>query len=96
MASPSKRRYLKVNRKISLGTRNFIDIMSTVGFTSSQSARLIATQCDGLEKLDCIIQDINNLRRDKREDIKEYDADLLFEHFESMKAKDEFFFMHIK
>ena len=55
--------------------------MSIVGFTPSQTARLIATQCDDIEKLDCMIQDINNHRRNKREEIKEYDADFAYRTF---------------
>ena len=57
---------------------------------------MIAAQCGGLDKLDCIIQDINNLRCDKREDIEEYDVDLLIEHFESRKATDDNFFYSYK
>ena len=66
-----------MNRKIPIATQSFIDVMAMVGFTPSQTARLIAAQCGGIAKLDCMIQDINNHRRDKREEIKEYDVDLL-------------------
>ena len=66
--------------------------MSSVGFSPSQSVLLLAKQSGGFDKLQCTLKDFKNMRRDAREDIKEYDAELLIEHFKMMKLRNEKFF----
>ena len=92
LTSPSKLHYLKVNRKISDGMRRFYKSLAAVGIKPSSQVELAALQSGGFDKMDCTIRDVVNMRRDIREEIKDYDVDLLVDHFESRKSKNSNFF----
>lgn len=96
LTSPSKKHYMKLNREISVSMSNYIEILESIGFSTSQISRVITSQSGGYNKCDALMLDIKNFRRDKREDIKNYDAEMVLEYFQRLKCKDPAFYYAYK
>ncbi|KMZ75940.1 hypothetical protein ZOSMA_109G00330 [Zostera marina] len=90
----SKVRFLPINRSISSTFRLLFQSLSEVNVPVSQQTVYFSTQVGGIEHMECTQLDILNMYRD---DLKNYDVDLLVEEFEMKKfVQPDFFYSIVK
>ncbi|KMZ71451.1 hypothetical protein ZOSMA_17G00060 [Zostera marina] len=90
--TPSKIRYLLINRSISYTSKLLFSSLADVNVPVSQQAAYFSNQLGGLQNMGCMTLDINNMVRDDRIDLKNYDVDLIVEEFEMTKLENADFF----
>ncbi|KMZ61559.1 hypothetical protein ZOSMA_51G00500 [Zostera marina] len=90
--SPSKIRYLPINRSISQISKLLFSSLAEVNVPVSQQATYFSNQLGGVQNMGCMKMDINNMVCDDRIDLKNYDVDLIVEEFEMNKSENEQFF----
>ncbi|KMZ74898.1 hypothetical protein ZOSMA_121G00740 [Zostera marina] len=92
LTTPSKVRFLSINRSILSTSRLLFNSPSEVNVPVSQQTAYFSSQVGGIEHMRCIQLDISNLGRDDRVDFKNYDVNLLVEEFELKKSVQPDFF----
>ncbi|KMZ61128.1 hypothetical protein ZOSMA_54G00590 [Zostera marina] len=90
--NPSKIRYLRINRSISETSKALFSSLAEVNVPVSQQAAYFSNQVGGVQNMGCMTLDINNMVRDDRVDLKNYDVDLIVEEFEIKKLENNDFF----
>ncbi|KMZ67611.1 hypothetical protein ZOSMA_261G00260 [Zostera marina] len=90
--TPSKIRYLPINRSISQTSKLLFSSLAEVNVPVSQQAAYFSNQPGGVQNMGCMKMVINNMVRDDRIDLKNYDVDLIVEEFEMNKSENEEFF----
>ncbi|KMZ75409.1 hypothetical protein ZOSMA_114G00060 [Zostera marina] len=90
--TPSKIRYLPINRSISHTSKLLFSSLAEVNVSISQQTAYFSNQLGGPQNMSCMTLDINNMVRDDRIDLKNYDVDLIVEEFEMKKLKNRNFF----
>ncbi|KMZ59519.1 hypothetical protein ZOSMA_67G00100 [Zostera marina] len=75
--TPSKIRYLPINQSISHTSKILFSSLADVNVPVSQQTAYFSNQLDGPENMGCMTLDINNMVRDDRIDLKNYDVDLI-------------------
>ncbi|KMZ60674.1 hypothetical protein ZOSMA_57G00090 [Zostera marina] len=83
--TPSKIRYLPINRSISHTSKLLFSSLADVHVPVSQQAAYFSNQLGGPQNTGCMTLDINNMVRDDRIELKNYDVDLIIEEFEMKK-----------
>ncbi|KMZ64398.1 hypothetical protein ZOSMA_371G00060 [Zostera marina] len=97
LTTPSKVRFLPINRSISSTFRLLFQSLSEVNVPVSQETVYFSSQVGGIEHMGCTQLDISNMCRDDRVDLKNYDVDLLVEKFELKKSvQPDFFYSIVK
>ncbi|KMZ74049.1 hypothetical protein ZOSMA_136G00170 [Zostera marina] len=97
LTTPSKVRFLPINRSISSTSRLLFQSLSEVNVPVSQQTAYFSSQVGGIEHMRCTQLDISNMCRNDRIDLKNYDIDLLVKEFESKKSvKPDFFYSIVK
>ncbi|KMZ63659.1 hypothetical protein ZOSMA_3G01410 [Zostera marina] len=90
--TPTKIRYLPINRSISYTSKILFSSLANVNVPISQQAAYFSNQLGGPENMGCMTLGINNMVRDDRIDLKNYDVDLIVEDFEMKKLENAQFF----
>ncbi|KMZ65383.1 hypothetical protein ZOSMA_323G00090 [Zostera marina] len=90
--TPSKIRYLPINRSISETSKVLFSSLAEVNVPASQQAVYFSNQVGEVQNMGCMTLDINNMVRDDRVDLKNYDVDLIVEKFEIKKLENKDFF----
>ncbi|KMZ56110.1 hypothetical protein ZOSMA_99G00410 [Zostera marina] len=90
--TPSKIRYLPINRSISHTSKLLFSSLADVNVPVSQQAAYFSNQLGGVQNMGCMKIDINNMVRDHRIDLKNYDVDLIVEEFEIKNLENNHFF----
>ncbi|KMZ65743.1 hypothetical protein ZOSMA_30G00240 [Zostera marina] len=85
--TPSKIRYLPINRSISHTSKLLFSSQADVNVPVSQQAAYFSNQLGGPQNTSCMTLDINNMVRDDHIDLKNYDVDLIVEEFEMKKLE---------
>ncbi|KMZ67283.1 hypothetical protein ZOSMA_26G00320 [Zostera marina] len=88
----SKIRYLLINRSISHTSKILLSSLADVNVSVLQQTAYFSNQLGGPENMGCMTLDINNMVRDDRIDLKNYDVDLIVEDFEMKKLENAQFF----
>ncbi|KMZ73619.1 hypothetical protein ZOSMA_145G00090 [Zostera marina] len=88
----SKIRYLPINRSISHTFKILFSSLADVNVPVSQQAAYFSNQLGGPENMGCMTLDMNNMVRDDRIDLKNYDVDLIVEDFKMKKLENAQFF----
>ncbi|KMZ71127.1 hypothetical protein ZOSMA_188G00270 [Zostera marina] len=88
----SKIRYLSINRSISHTSKILFSSLADVNVPVSQQTADFSNQLGGPENMGCMTLDINNMVRDDRIDLKNYDVDLIVEDFQMKKLENVQFF----
>ncbi|KMZ71619.1 hypothetical protein ZOSMA_178G00070 [Zostera marina] len=97
LTTPSKVRFLLINRSISSTFRLLFQSLSEVNVSVSQQTAYFSTQVDGIEHMGCAQLDISNMCHDDHVDLKNYEVDLLVEEFEMKKfVQPDFFYSIVK
>ncbi|KMZ64969.1 hypothetical protein ZOSMA_340G00160 [Zostera marina] len=86
LTTPSKVRFLPINRSISSTSILLFQSFSEVNVPVSQQIIYFSAQVGEIEHMGCTQLDISNICRDDRVDLKNYDVDLLVEEFEMNKS----------
>ncbi|KMZ62465.1 hypothetical protein ZOSMA_45G00010 [Zostera marina] len=92
LTTPSKVRFLPINRLISSTSRLLFQSLSKVNVPVLQQTTYFSSQVGGIEHMRCTQLDISNMYRDDRVDLKNYNVDLLVEKFELKKSVQLDFF----
>ncbi|KMZ66583.1 hypothetical protein ZOSMA_292G00010 [Zostera marina] len=92
---PSKIRYLPINRSISQTSKLLFSSLVEVNVPVSQHAAYFSNQLGGVQNMGCMTLNINNMVRDDRIDLKNYDVDLIVEEFEIKKLENKDFFYNL-
>ncbi|KMZ62504.1 hypothetical protein ZOSMA_45G00450 [Zostera marina] len=90
--TPSKIRYLPINRSISETSKVLFSSLAEVNVPISQQAAYFSNQVGGLQNMGYMTLGINNMVRDDHVDLKNYDVDLIVEEFEIRKLENNDFF----
>ncbi|KMZ71067.1 hypothetical protein ZOSMA_189G00280 [Zostera marina] len=90
--TPSKIRYLPINRSISHTSKLLFSSLAEVNVPVSQQAAYFSNQLSGVQNMGCMKLDINNMVRDDRIDLKNYDVDLIVKEFKIKKLENKDFF----
>ncbi|KMZ65343.1 hypothetical protein ZOSMA_325G00010 [Zostera marina] len=90
--TPTKIRYLPINRSISHTSKILFSSLADVNVPISQQTAYFSNELGGPENMSCMTLDINNMVRDDRIDLKNYDVDLIVEDFEMKKLENAQFF----
>ncbi|KMZ68026.1 hypothetical protein ZOSMA_24G00470 [Zostera marina] len=92
LMTPSKRRYLLVNRVITPLSRALFQSLNTSNISPSDQYCVAAQEAGGFDHMQYTPSDLSNVRRDDRCNIIQRDADLLIELFEERRNKSSDFF----
>ncbi|KMZ71794.1 hypothetical protein ZOSMA_175G00370 [Zostera marina] len=92
LVTPSKRRYLPVNRVITPLSRALFQSPNTSNISPSDQYCVAAQEARGFDHMQYTPSDLSNMRRDDRCNIIQRDADLLIELFEERRNKSSDFF----
>ncbi|KMZ65039.1 hypothetical protein ZOSMA_33G00700 [Zostera marina] len=95
LTTPSKVRYLLINRSLSQTSRLLFASLGEVNVPVSQQTAYFSHQLGGVQNMGCTTLDINNMVRDDRIDFKNYDVDLIVEEFELKKSENKDFFYNL-
>ncbi|KMZ57426.1 hypothetical protein ZOSMA_86G00620 [Zostera marina] len=90
--TPSKIRYLPINRSISHTSKLLFSSLAEVNVPVSQQAAYFSNQLGGPQNMGCMTLNINNMVRDDHIDLKNYDVYLIVEEFEMKKLENRDFF----
>ncbi|KMZ68649.1 hypothetical protein ZOSMA_234G00240 [Zostera marina] len=92
LMTPSKKRYLPVNRVITPLSRALFQSLNTSNISPSDQYCVAAQEVGGFDHIQFTPSDLSNMRRDDRCNIIQRNADLLIELFEERKNKSSNFF----
>ncbi|KMZ58140.1 hypothetical protein ZOSMA_7G01710 [Zostera marina] len=92
LVTPSKRRYLPVNRVITPLSRTLFQSLNTSNISPNDQYCVAAQEAGGFDHMQYTPSDLSNMRRDDRCNIIQRDADLLIELFEERRNKSSDFF----
>ncbi|KMZ61294.1 hypothetical protein ZOSMA_53G00840 [Zostera marina] len=97
LITPSKVRFLPINRSIFSTSILLFQSLSEVNVLVLQQTAYFSSQVGGIEHMRCTQLDISNMCRDDRIDLKNYDVDLLIEEFKLKKfVQPDFFYSIVK
>ncbi|KMZ58873.1 hypothetical protein ZOSMA_72G00350 [Zostera marina] len=97
LTTPSKLRYLPINRSIYSTSRLLFNSLNDVNIPVSQQTVYFSSQVGGIEHMECTQLDINNMSHDDRVDLNNYDVDLMVEKFKLKKEVNlDFFYSTVK
>ncbi|KMZ73195.1 hypothetical protein ZOSMA_151G00270 [Zostera marina] len=92
LVTPSKKRYLLVNRVITPLSRALFQSLNISDISPSDQYCVAAQEAGGFDHIQFTPSDLSNMRRDDRCNIIQRNADLLIELFEERKNKSPDFF----
>ncbi|KMZ67866.1 hypothetical protein ZOSMA_255G00030 [Zostera marina] len=92
LVTPSKKRYLPVNRVITPLLRTLFQSINTSNISSSDQYCVAVQEVGGFDHIQFTPFDLSNMRRNNRCNIIQRDADLLIELFKERKNKSSDFF----
>ncbi|KMZ58454.1 hypothetical protein ZOSMA_76G00090 [Zostera marina] len=87
LMTPSKKRYLSVNRVITHLSRALFQSLNTSNISPNDQYCVAVQETGGFDYIQFIPSDLSNMRRDDRRNIIQRDADLLIERFEENQTK---------
>ena len=87
---------LPSHRQVSYATKCLTKELELVNIPTHQQVSLLEVQSGGIENMGCTRRDIYNYQRDKREELKGHDADMLYAHFLSQQEKNPYFTFKIE
>ncbi|KAK9943867.1 hypothetical protein M0R45_009459 [Rubus argutus] len=96
LTSPPRVHLLKSHRGISHATRCLTMELGVVNIPTHQQISLLEVQSGGIENMGCTGKDIYNYERDKRNELKGHDGDMLYAHFLLQQEKNPFFTFKIE
>ncbi|GAB2277654.1 hypothetical protein Dimus_039239 [Dionaea muscipula] len=90
-ASPTTVHLLRSHRKVSSVKKALAKQLAAANVKPSQQMSISELQSRGLESVVFLQQDLYNVERDMRKSLAEHDADLLYEHFQMEKERNDGF-----
>ncbi|KAG9458075.1 hypothetical protein H6P81_002583 [Aristolochia fimbriata] len=95
LATPRKVPFLPSHREVTSAQKSLISMFREADISTSQIMSFLETQSGGYQNIGSTSRDIRNVERDIRMEKKDYDAELLIEHFkESQKINPSFFYRY--
>ncbi|KMZ70646.1 hypothetical protein ZOSMA_197G00190 [Zostera marina] len=92
LVTPSKRRYLPLNRVITPLSRALFQSLNTSNISPSDQYCVVAQEAGGFDHIQFTPSNLSNMRRDDRCNIIQRDADLLIQLFVERRNKSFDFF----
>ncbi|KMZ63618.1 hypothetical protein ZOSMA_3G00990 [Zostera marina] len=92
MATSSKKRFLKVNRKITPYARNLIHALDATNILPSQQYSYVANRLGGLPNCSFTKTDFFNLPKTAKQNIHSHDVDILMRKLEFLKKEDDYYY----
>ncbi|KAG9458247.1 hypothetical protein H6P81_002755 [Aristolochia fimbriata] len=95
LATPRKVPFLPSHREVTSAQKSLISMFREADISTSQIMSFLEIQSGGSQNIRCTSRDIRNVERDIRMEKKDYDAELLIEHFkESQEINPSFFYRY--
>ncbi|KAF7143399.1 hypothetical protein RHSIM_Rhsim05G0139300 [Rhododendron simsii] len=91
LASPRRAHLLPSYRKVSAAKKALIEQLSAANVPTCQQMTICELESGGIENVGCSQQDLYNYKRDKKMTVDGHDANMLYEYFQSEKAKNDGF-----
>ncbi|XP_058203605.1 protein FAR1-RELATED SEQUENCE 5-like isoform X1 [Rhododendron vialii] len=96
LTSPRRAHLLRSHRKVSAAKKALVEQLSAANVPTCQEMTIFELESGGLENVGCSQQDLYNYKRDKRMMVDGHDANMLYEYFQSEKAKNDGFIFTIE
>ncbi|KAF7150738.1 hypothetical protein RHSIM_Rhsim02G0163600 [Rhododendron simsii] len=91
LASPRRVHLLRSHHKVSAAKKALVEQLSAANVPTCQQMTLFELESGGLENVGCSQQDLCNYKRDMKKMVDGHDANMLYEHFETEKVKNDDF-----
>ncbi|KAF7145619.1 hypothetical protein RHSIM_Rhsim04G0129100 [Rhododendron simsii] len=92
LTTPRKTHLLRSHRRISDAQKSLTRHLATANVPPHQQMSILELQAGGLENVGFIPRDLYNKNRDERNCVDGYDADMLYEYFETEQQKNPSFY----
>ncbi|XP_038707299.1 protein FAR1-RELATED SEQUENCE 5-like [Tripterygium wilfordii] len=93
LTTPRKVHLLRSHRSMSSAKKDLTQQLSAANVSISQQIGIFEVEAGGIENVGCIEKDFYNARRDEVKMYAGHDAQMLYEYFESQKARNpEYYF----
>ena len=96
LATPRRTHLLRSHRRVSKAQKCLTEQLSMVNIPQHQQFSFLGVQAGGIENIGCTQKDLYNHGRDKRNDMKGHDADMLHEYLKLEQGKNPSFMFKIE